>query len=269
LNTDFIEQFIKLQHDYHVYSNDYHGEVPVLNFSLQKHVEHVYNEQTGQVEDKEIIELAHAYAAVKNDTLELHELRKFVAQNRIEFYKNNPEIAQKEGISQDVLHEASKMVDPNQSVQTQMVPDVNQLGSTNNSTQSSTQNTTTSSASKSETEKASNVNPNLSDAQLARENKMKAKEMLNPTFDSQELVYRVQVAAYRKPQNYHWTNKETFGDVLEVLYPDGITRFTIGGTKYLQEAQELKARLVAAGITDAFIVAFKGKERVPLYQLHK
>lgn len=217
LNTEFIKEFIKLQHNYHVYSDDYHGEIPVLQLSLQKHVEQVYNKETGKVEEKQVVELANAFASIKNDTLKLHkEYKQTVGENRINFYKNNPEIAAKEGVTHEVLKEAHDIV--------------------------------------------KNHDHEVNDDD--HHHVVKAKDLLNPKFSSDEVVYRVQVAAYRKPQNYHWDNKDSFGDVLEKTYPDGITRFTIGGTKHLSEAKELQKRLVQKGIKDAFVVAYKGNTRV-------
>lgn len=233
LDTDFIKDFIKLQHDYHVYSEDYHGEVPVLQLSLQKQINKVFNEQTGKEEVRETVKLTNAFASVKKDTIELHHMQKVVGENRIEFYKNHPELAERDGVTSEILHEANSMVESG---------DHHNLN---------------------EKEINSHMNDHsLSDSK--KSNLKKAKELLNPSFEADEIVFRVQVAAYRNPKNYHWLQKDAFGDVLEVSYPDGITRFTIGGTKHLKEAQRLQHKLVEKGIKDAFVVAYRGKQRITI-----
>lgn len=232
LDTDFIEEFIKMQHDYHVYSEDYHGEIPLLQLSLQKHVERVYNGDTSTAVTGTTYELKDAFAATRSDTLRFHHLDDIVKENRIDFYKNNPEAAKEDGVTAKVIEAAEEI-----------------------HIESKTENTITTT-----TKKDNNTEDDT-------HHETKAKQILNPTFTKDELVYRVQVAAYseNKTDYFKWDKKETFGDVLEVAYPDHLTRFTIGGTKRLAEAKALRLKLIDAGITDAFIVAFRGNERILKY----
>lgn len=82
------------------------------------------------------------------------------------------------------------------------------------------------------------------------------------------LVYKVQIAAYRLPDNFKFKNVTHLGKV-EKLDLDGITRFTMGSFNTLAEAEVLKKKVREAGITDAFVTAiYKGK-RVYLEDLIK
>ena len=45
---------------------------------------------------------------------------------------------------------------------------------------------------------------------------------------SEGLEFKVQIAAYRSPENYKWDHLKQYGDPLILIYPDGITRFTQG-----------------------------------------
>lgn len=73
------------------------------------------------------------------------------------------------------------------------------------------------------------------------------------------LVYKVQIAAYRKPQNFKYRHLK-LGQVDKAKLEDEITRFTVGTLKTLDEAEALRKKAVAQGVTDAFITAvYKGK----------
>lgn len=84
------------------------------------------------------------------------------------------------------------------------------------------------------------------------------------------LIFKVQIAAYKKPRNYKYGHLKGLGKVEKLLLNDGITRMTIGGSfKTLNSAYEHMKKVIAAGQTDAFVTAlYKGK-RVYLDQLVK
>lgn len=73
------------------------------------------------------------------------------------------------------------------------------------------------------------------------------------------LLYKVQIAAYRQPQNFKYKHLK-LGKVEKAKLEDEITRFTVGAMKTLDEAEKLRKKAVAEGVTDAFITAvYKGK----------
>lgn len=84
------------------------------------------------------------------------------------------------------------------------------------------------------------------------------------------LIFKVQIAAYRKPKNYRYRHLKGLGKVERLLLGDGITRMTIGGNfKSLQSAYTHMKKVIVAGQGDAFItVLYKGK-RIYLEDLEK
>jgi tetratricopeptide (TPR) repeat protein len=86
--------------------------------------------------------------------------------------------------------------------------------------------------------------------------KSKLMELAHP-----DLVYRVQIGAYRYPQNFRYNNVMSLGktDEKEKL-DDDITRFTLGRFETLAAAYEFRDRVKQKGIGDTFVTAiFKGK----------
>jgi tetratricopeptide (TPR) repeat protein len=81
------------------------------------------------------------------------------------------------------------------------------------------------------------------------------------------LVYKVQIGAYRKPQNYKYTNLRQFGKPEVIDYPDGITRFTQLQFTTLKAAEVQRQKSIAKGTTDAWIVAFVNGKRYTLEEL--
>ncbi len=77
-----------------------------------------------------------------------------------------------------------------------------------------------------------------------------------------ELEYRVQIGAYRFPQNFKYPHLASFGDALIRDYPDGITRFTMGLFTTLNEADALRQKIRAAGTDDAWVIPFYDGERI-------
>lgn len=83
------------------------------------------------------------------------------------------------------------------------------------------------------------------------------------------LVFKVQIAAYRMPENYSYDKLKGLGKV-EKMDLDGIMRFTIGGEfKTLNSANDHCAKVRAAGQTDAFVTAIYNGKRVYLEELEK
>ena len=84
------------------------------------------------------------------------------------------------------------------------------------------------------------------------------------------LIFKVQIAAYKKPRNYKYGHLKGLGKVEKLLLKDGITRMTIGGNfKTLGTAYAHMKKVIIAGQSDAFVtVLYKGK-RIYLEDLEK
>lgn len=84
------------------------------------------------------------------------------------------------------------------------------------------------------------------------------------------LYFRVQIAAYRQPQNYSGKHLKGLGNIEKLYLNDGIYRITIGGDFFtLPKAQSHRDKVKNAGQPDVFITAvYKGK-RVYLDELYK
>lgn len=78
------------------------------------------------------------------------------------------------------------------------------------------------------------------------------------------LVFKVQVGAYRKPENYKYKNLKPLGTIESASYPDGITRFTLKQFSNLKDAEKQRQKAISKGQTDAWIVVFQNGTRYTL-----
>lgn len=81
------------------------------------------------------------------------------------------------------------------------------------------------------------------------------------------LAFKIQIAAYRNPENYKYDNLKQFGAAEIVNYPDGITRFTQLSFATLKEAEAARKKIIAKGQKDAWITAFIDGKRFTLEEL--
>lgn len=81
------------------------------------------------------------------------------------------------------------------------------------------------------------------------------------------LEFRVQVGAYRNPENYKGNNVKALGTIDSSPYPDGITRFTQKEFTTLKAAEAHRQKAIAKGQKDAWIVAFVDGKRYTLEDL--
>ena len=84
---------------------------------------------------------------------------------------------------------------------------------------------------------------------------------------AQKMVFKVQIGAYRHPENYKWEKLQEFGNPESVNYPDGITRFTQGKFNGIKEAEEQRQKAIRKGQADAWIVGFIDGKRYTLEEL--
>jgi hypothetical protein len=81
------------------------------------------------------------------------------------------------------------------------------------------------------------------------------------------LIFKVQIAAYRHPENYKYDHLIEYGQPEVVNYPDGITRFTQMEFKTIKDAEVQRQKAIAKGQKDAWIVGFVDGKRYTLEEL--
>jgi Tol biopolymer transport system component len=81
------------------------------------------------------------------------------------------------------------------------------------------------------------------------------------------LVFKIQIAAYKHPENYKYGHLKQFGAPEIVNYPDGITRFTQLSFSTLNEAEKARQKIIGKGQKDAWITAFIDGKRFTLEEL--
>jgi len=84
---------------------------------------------------------------------------------------------------------------------------------------------------------------------------------------AENLIFKVQIAAYRHPENYKYDHLLEYGQPDVVNYPDGITRFTQMQFKTIKEAEVQRQKAIAKGQKDAWIVGFVDGKRYTLEEL--
>jgi hypothetical protein len=86
---------------------------------------------------------------------------------------------------------------------------------------------------------------------------------------SDSVTFKVQVGAYRFIENFNFNKLLQLPAVRRQTYADGITRFTLGEFKTLQEADKMCKLAKKIAIKDAFVIAFYKKKRLPLEEIVK
>lgn len=81
------------------------------------------------------------------------------------------------------------------------------------------------------------------------------------------MIFKVQIAAYRHPENYKWDHLKEFGNPDIQNYPDGITRFTQQQFTSIHDAETLRQQIIAKGQKDAWITGFIDGKRFTLEEL--
>lgn len=81
------------------------------------------------------------------------------------------------------------------------------------------------------------------------------------------IVFKVQVGAYRNPENFTASAVKSLGKVESDSYPDGITRFTQKEYTTLKQAESHRQKAIGKGQKDAWIVAFVDGKRYTLEDL--
>ncbi|HEY0030598.1 MAG TPA: tetratricopeptide repeat protein [Bacteroidia bacterium] len=83
------------------------------------------------------------------------------------------------------------------------------------------------------------------------------------------LIFKVQIGAYRKPQNFKHKNLNKLEPppALVTPYPDGITRFTMREFTTIKDAEAFRQECIRLGTKDAWITAFYNGNRMLLQEL--
>ncbi len=90
---------------------------------------------------------------------------------------------------------------------------------------------------------------------------------LGGTTCAEGLVFKVQIAAYKHPENYKYDRLKEFGEPEIINYPDGITRFTQFKFTTLNEAEAARQKIIAKGQNDAWVTALINGKRYTLEEL--
>jgi hypothetical protein len=90
-------------------------------------------------------------------------------------------------------------------------------------------------------------------------------EMPTQAFTHEDVVYRVQLGAFKHKISTHVFNTSA-GSVLEIKTGENIYRYVTKGYKTIEEAASVRADLVLQGYDDAFLTAYKDGKRIPLSQ---
>ena len=84
---------------------------------------------------------------------------------------------------------------------------------------------------------------------------------------AEKMNFKVQIAAYRHPENYKYDHLKEYGNPEVVDYPDGITRFTQGQYNGIKDAEVQRQKAIHKGQKDAWIVGFIDGKRYTLEEL--
>jgi hypothetical protein len=87
------------------------------------------------------------------------------------------------------------------------------------------------------------------------------------SFCESKIIYRVQIAAYRHPENYSWKHLMEFGQPEIEKMEDGITRFTQGRYTSIREAEAQRQKSISRGQKDAWLTALVNGKRFTLQEL--
>ncbi len=87
------------------------------------------------------------------------------------------------------------------------------------------------------------------------------------SYCADNLTFKVQIGAYRKPGNFKYSNLKSLGKIVSKAYPDGITRFTLSQFKTIQEAEAMRQKAIGRGQNDSWIVGFIDGKRYTLEDL--
>jgi tetratricopeptide (TPR) repeat protein len=87
------------------------------------------------------------------------------------------------------------------------------------------------------------------------------------SYSCENLIYKVQIGAYRFPKNFMYPHLDEFGPAEIIKYPDGITRFNMKEFDTLKEAENFRQAVITKGTKDAWITAFFNGERKLLMEV--
>lgn len=110
----------------------------------------------------------------------------------------------------------------------------------------------------------------LSDEELQKEleavdkTNVSSTEVIPTADDKDQIVYRVQLGAYKSKLSSGLF--KNVGDVIVLQTEDGYYRYCSGAYKTLNDAAFHRAELVLEGYADAFVTAYKGGKRIPMTQ---
>ncbi len=87
------------------------------------------------------------------------------------------------------------------------------------------------------------------------------------SLSAEGLEFKIQIGAYRNPQNFNYNNLKPLGTVSQKAYDDQITRFSLGSFTTLNDADKMLKQVHGKGRSDAFVTAFYNGKRFLLRDL--
>lgn len=107
-----------------------------------------------------------------------------------------------------------------------------------------------------------NIGSESDSSKVAGNNKPEEKK--EELFNKSDVVYRVQLGAFRNKISTSVFN--TSAGVLELKTGENIYRYVTTGYRTIEEAAAVRADLVIQGYSDAFVTSYKDGKRIPLNQ---
>jgi hypothetical protein len=111
---------------------------------------------------------------------------------------------------------------------------------------------------------SANTDTNAAVTNTAAINTNSVEVATNETFNKSDIVYRVQLGAFKNKISANVFN--TSAGVLELKTGESIFRYVTKGYRTIEEAASVRADLVVQGYSDAFVTAYKDGKRIALNQ---
>ncbi len=83
------------------------------------------------------------------------------------------------------------------------------------------------------------------------------------------LAFKVQIGAYKNKSNFETKRYNSIGKIKTEQTSEGITKFLVGNEQTLNQAEVIRKKAIARGISDAFIIVYFNGTRIFLEDLSK
>lgn len=263
VNTASLRNAVEVKEDIHLYSVGYAlprvESKDTIGFIYSRLEEELFKLDSMDLNDDKLIALAREREAERRMNIPLNStsfriatdatIKRILAQNAL-LKMPDSKIAS--------LQDSLVAVNPENADKQALKSDIIPVDSTTNLSDNSIANQ------KSKSSTTMPIDKLKSTAQLPADTSLITPEI--PVFG---VYYKVQIGAYRHPNNFKYAFVKPLGSVESILLNDGITRFTMGNFETLDEAQKLCKKVKGKGIKDAWITATVNGERKLLEELQQ